>query len=73
MDPWPFSVGLRFSSVVNCSVGHRCDLHLTLLQVWSRLAAAAPIQTLAWELLYAAGTALKRKKKSSLKREIMHW
>ena len=28
-----------------------------------RLAAVAPIQTLAWELPYAAGVALKAKKK----------
>ena len=33
------------------------------LQLWCRLAAAAPILLLAWELPYATGSALKRKKK----------
>ena len=32
-------------------------------ELWGRLAATAPIQPLAWELPYAAGVALKRKKK----------
>ena len=34
-----------------------------MLWLWCRLAAAAPIQPLAGELPYAAGAALKRKKK----------
>ena len=34
-----------------------------LLWLWCRLAAAALILPLAWELPYAAGAALKRKKK----------
>ena len=34
-----------------------------LLWLWYRQAAAAPIQPLAWEILYAAGAAIKRKKK----------
>ena len=34
-----------------------------LLWLWQRLAAAAPIQSLAWELLYDTCTALKGKKK----------
>ena len=34
-----------------------------LVLLWHRLAAAAPIQTLAWELPYATGVALKRKKR----------
>ena len=33
-----------------------------LLWLWSRPAAVAPIQPLTWELLYAMGVALKRKK-----------
>ena len=33
----------------------------TLLWLWCRTAAAAPIQPLAWELLYAGGVALKSK------------
>ena len=34
-----------------------------LLWLWGRLAAAALIQPLAWELPYVAGVVLKRKKK----------
>ena len=36
---------------------------LTLLWLWHRLAAAALIQPLAWELPYAIGAALRKKKK----------
>ena len=41
-------------------VGYRCGLDLALLWLWYRQVAAAPIQTLAWELPYASGVALKR-------------
>ena len=51
--------GLR---IWRCHVGHRCGLDPALLWLWCRLTAAAPIQPLAWELPYAAGTALKDKK-----------
>ena len=37
----------------------------TLLWLWYRPAAAAPIQPLAWELACAADAALKKKKKFS--------
>ena len=43
-------------------VGHRCGLDPTLLWLWCRPEAAAPIQPLAWELPYASGAALKNKK-----------
>ena len=33
---------------------------LTLLWLWCRLAATAPIRPLAWESLYATGVALKK-------------
>ena len=33
-----------------------------LLWLWRKLAAAAPIRPLAWELPYAMGVALERKK-----------
>ena len=36
---------------------------LLLLWLWRRLAAAAPIQPLAWEPPYAMGVALKQTKK----------
>ena len=40
-----------------------------LLSLWSKTAAAAPIQPLAWELLCAAGAALKSKKKKKKEEE----
>ena len=48
---------------MSCGVGCRCgsDLaDLALLWLWCRPAAAAPIQSLAWELPYAEGVALKQ-------------
>ena len=48
---------------MNCGVGHRHGSDLVLLWLWRRLAAAAPILPLAWELTYPVGVALKRKKK----------
>ena len=47
---------------MSCGVGHRYGLDLVLLWLRCRLGAAALIQPLAWELLYAAGAALKRQK-----------
>ena len=40
----------------------QCIKDLALLWLWCRLAAAGPIQSLAWEPPYAIGVALKRKK-----------
>ena len=48
---------------VSCGVGCRHGLDLALLKLWCRLAAAAPVQLLAWEPPYATGAALKRPKK----------
>ena len=48
---------------MSCGVGHRHGLDAVLLRC--RLAAAALIQPLAWELPYAAGVVLKRKKKKN--------
>ena len=48
---------------VSCGVGHKCGSDLTLLWLWCRLAAAAPICPLAWKPPYATGSALKKKKK----------
>ena len=45
-------------------VGQRCGSDPVLL--WCRLAAAAPILPLAWELPYIAGVALKRKEKKKV-------
>ena len=48
---------------MNCGVGHRRGLDLILLWLWCRAAAVALIRPLAWELPYAAGAALKSKRK----------
>ena len=51
---------------MSCGVGHRCGLDSALLLwLWHRQVAAAPIQLLAWELPYAAGAALKSKKRKA--------
>ena len=52
------------------SVGRRCCSDPALLWVWCRLAAAAPIRPLAWELLYAAGEALQSKKNQNQRKLI---
>ena len=49
---------------MSCGVGCRCGSDLVLLWLWCRLVAVAPIGPLAWEPLCAAGTALKRPKKT---------
>ena len=48
---------------MSCSTGHRPGLDPALLWLWCELAAVALIQPLAWEPPYAAGAALKKKKK----------
>ena len=48
---------------MGCGVGCRCGSDPTLLWLWHRLEATAPIQPLAWESPYAAGTALEKTKK----------
>ena len=48
---------------VNCGVGSRGSSDPVLLQLWCRLAAAALIQPVAWELPNAAGSPKKQKKK----------
>ena len=45
---------------MSCGIGHRRGADPTLLWLWCRLAAAALIRLLAWELPYATGAALKR-------------
>ena len=46
------------------SVGPRLSSDLSLLWLWYRTVATAPIQPLAWELPYAVGAALKRQTNS---------
>ena len=48
---------------MRCDVGCRPGSDLALLWLWCRLAAAAMIGTLAWELPYATSVALKEKRK----------
>ena len=47
---------------MNCGVGLRCGSDLSLLWLWHRPAATAPIRPRAWEPPYAAGAALKGQK-----------
>ena len=46
---------------MSCGVGHRQGSDPTLLWLWCRPAAIAPIQPLAWKLPYATGTNEKNK------------
>ena len=52
---------------MSCGVGGRHSLVLTLLWLWCRPAAVAPIGPLAWELPCAMGAALKGKKTKKIK------
>ena len=48
---------------MSSGIGCRWGLEPVLLWLWSKLAAAALIQPLVWELPYSAGESLKKKKK----------
>ena len=65
VQSWPFSVDpcLGFCIAVNSGLGSRWGSDLALLLLCSRPAAAALIQPLVWELPYADGETLKKKKK----------
>ena len=52
--------GLRIQHCLSCGVGLRHSSDHALLWLWYRLAAAAPIQPLAWEPPYALSAALKK-------------
>ena len=63
--------GLRSGVAVSCGVGCRRSSDPTLLWLWHRSAATAPIIPLAWEPPYATGNAQdmakdKKKKKKNL-------
>ena len=47
---------------MSCGVGRRRASDPVLLWLWRRPVATAPIRPLAWELPYAPGVALKKKK-----------
>ena len=51
-------------------VGCRCGSDLALLWLWHRRTAVALIGPLAWELPYAVGVALKRKKEKKKKHKL---
>ena len=53
---------------MSCGVVSTRDLDPTLLRLWRRLAATAPIRPLAWELPYASGVALKQNKTNKQKK-----
>ena len=61
--------GLRISIAVSFGVGRRHDLDPTLLWLWRRPVATAPIIPLVWEPPYAAGAALKRQKDQKKKKK----
>ena len=50
---------------MSCGVGRICGSDLALQWLWCRLAAAALIQPLDWELPNAILAALKKKKKDA--------
>ena len=54
---------------MSCDVGCRRGSDPTLLWLWCRLAAAAPIQPLAWAPPYAAGAAHKMAKRQKKKKK----
>ena len=52
--------------------GHRLGSDPTLLWLWHRLAATAPIWPLAWEPPYALGVVLKKDKKTKKKKRVQN-
>ena len=54
---------------MGCGVGHRYSLDPTLLWLWCRPAAVAPIGPLAWEPPYTVGVAPKRNKTKKKEKE----
>ena len=67
------SVGRGSSIVMSCGVGRRRGSDPAWLWLWHGLAAAAPILPLAWELPYAAGVALKSRKKKQQQTTQQGW
>ena len=54
---------------MSCGVEGRHGWNPSLLCLWCRPAATAPIRPLAWDPPYAAGAALKKKKKKKRKKK----
>ena len=57
------SLGWGSGAAMSCGVGRRCGLDSELLWLWCGPVAISLIQPLAWKHSYAAGGALKSKKK----------
>ena len=60
-NPWPCPVGQGSGIAISYGIDCKSGSDPKLLRC--RLATVAPIPPLAWELPYAAGVALKKKKK----------
>ena len=72
-DPWPRSVGRGSGVAKSWGAGCRCGSDPTLLWLWRRPEAAAPMRPLAWEPPYATGAALeKAKRPKKKKKKIIH-
>ena len=58
MRVWSLALlsGSRIGVAMSCGVDCRCSSDLALLWLWCRLATAAPIWPLAWELAYGTPT-----------------
>ena len=54
---WVKDLALLFA--VSCGVGRKSRSDPTLLWLWGRLATAAPVRPLVWELPYVTGATLK--------------
>ena len=57
---------------MSCGVGHRYSSDPILLWLWCRLAAAAPIHSLAWKLLYVACVPKKQNKTTEVKELLVY-
>ena len=58
---------------MSCGVGHRLGSDPTLLWLWSRPVAIAPIRLLAWEPPFASGKALEKDQKKKKILLIQHF
>ena len=54
---------------MRCGVSLRRGLGATVLWLWCRLAAVAPVISLVWELPYAVGVASQKKTKDKKKKK----
>ena len=54
---------------MSCGADHRIGSDMVLLWLWHRLAAAAPIRPLGWELPFAVGAALENTSKQVLQKK----